>query len=35
MSIGEVRKDRLEKGFELWDHNDTYITKTMIGACYE
>ena len=31
--IEEARKARLEKEFELWDHNDTYRTKAMIGAC--
>ena len=31
--IEEARKVRLKKEFELWDCNDTYRTKAMIGVC--
>lgn len=34
-NIEDARKARLEKEFELWDSNDTYRTRAMIGAVDE
>lgn len=32
-NIEDAKKARLKKEFELWDDNDTYRTKAMIGVC--